>query len=291
MPVLQMNGAYHFDRVLSNVDCYSRKGNYNGKETLFVIWKNSTSWNISQCKDLANLVLDRTCVTFYYVTNSHESKPSLSWISSGPSYNPSPQVSIVNIGSSILSSNHSNNSFNSLLYENNDFKDFAIVYRNEEFKAYKSVLTATSLYFHRMLSNEWKEKYSCTIADLESVTAEHFKTFLEFLYLQSVKLVENDKVWSIYILCDYLEVLSAMKEKLIPVMVGYLNCQNVGKLLKIVNRTISPDCTITTFIPTILQEKFVSFVVESAHKLAMEGFPFHEIEPHLLQFIFSRTKQ
>jgi hypothetical protein len=74
-------------------------------------------------------------------------------------------------------------------------------------------------------------------------------------------------------------------------MIGHLNCHNAVKILKIVNRTILAEYTNTPFTPNELQGKFASFVIENPKKLAEEKFPFHEIEPQLLQFIFSRIKE
>jgi hypothetical protein len=186
--VAEVNGEYHFDRVIDNTDCYSRKGNYHGKEVTFGIWKHNSTWCISQCKNMTNPVTDPTCATFYYALNSNDSRPPLSWKTTWTAHYPIPQVSIVRVGSSILTKDHSRTSLTETvnsLYQNENFKDFTIVYQDEEIRAHKCILGATSLYFQRMFSNEWKEKNCCEIANLESVTVADFKIFLEFLYLQS----------------------------------------------------------------------------------------------------------
>jgi hypothetical protein len=154
--VPEVNGEYHFDRVIDSTDCYSRKGNYRGKEVTFGIWKQSSTWSISQCKDMKNPVTDPTCATFYYASNSNDSIPPLSWKSTSTAHDPIPQVSIVRVGSSILTKDHSITSIEETvnsLYRNENFKDFTIIYQNEEIPAHKCVLGATSLYFQRMFSN------------------------------------------------------------------------------------------------------------------------------------------
>jgi hypothetical protein len=114
-----------------------------------------------------------------------------------------------------------------------------------------------------MLSNEWKEKNSCKIVTLESVNVEDFKVFVEFLYEQSFKWMNSDHVWSVWNLCDYLEVLTSIKEKAIQVMVSSLNCQNAVKLLRIVNRTVLPELSITHVTPNVLPGKCSSLKIRS----------------------------
>jgi hypothetical protein len=79
---------------------------------------------------------------------------------------------------------------NVLLHENDYFKDFVIVYAGVQFKAHKNVLASTSLYFQKMLTNEWKEKETCAIDMISSVIAADFKAFLDFLYLGPSNLLE-----------------------------------------------------------------------------------------------------
>jgi hypothetical protein len=269
--VPEVNGEYHFDRVLYNADSYSRKGNYLGKEVNFGIWAYQGEWRIAKYgKNMADPAKDPTWVPFYSAHNSPESKLPSSWVTYRSSYKPSPQVSVVKRFQVSVSSAET---LNSLLLENDGFKDFRIVYQNAEFKAHKCVLAASSLYFQRMFSNEWKEKNFCEIAQLEYVTVEDFKVFVEFLYLQSFKSLSSNHVWSVWNICDYLEVLPSIKEKVIQMMVVSLNCQNVAKLLRIVNAL-----TVTTFSPNILQETFAWFVTENSNQLAVEEFPFHEID-------------
>jgi hypothetical protein len=99
--VPEVNGEYHFDRVLYNADCYSRKGNYQGKEVTFGIWRNSSTRFISLCKDMKNPCSDPTLVLFYSGAKS-EKLPPLSWCVYNSSYNPLPQVSTMKIDNSIL---------------------------------------------------------------------------------------------------------------------------------------------------------------------------------------------
>jgi hypothetical protein len=120
-------------------------------------------------------------------------------------------------------------------YLDDSLKDFTIFYDKAAFKVHSNFLSPTSLYFKRVFSGQWKESNSCTIDALPSVTANHFHYFLKYLYLKKLPPKHARAVWH---LCDYFEVLPALKEDVVRILLKDLTVTNASQFVPIVNKMI-----------------------------------------------------
>jgi hypothetical protein len=291
--VPEVNGEYRFDRTLHGAGCYSRTDLYKNKEVKFVVAKmgvHNLFWAI-YCTDENKDVTVRSTLFYYSYDEIIHNTPTKNY--NGES-RPAPQITFKTPqdDAPVLSSElgderaKENNTIDFILYNDDSLKDFTITYKGEVMKAHKIVLGSVSFYFQRMFSDSWKEKDSCELTDLENISAVEFRAFLEYIYTRPKKLLA-DHGWAIWDLCDYFDVLTSIQEQVSQVLSDSLTCQNIGKLMKILrhlSNTANPE-------NQQLQEKFASFIVENSVELADEGFPFHEIEPNLLNLIFKNNRK
>jgi hypothetical protein len=296
--VPEVNGEYRFDRTLNGAGCYSRTDLYNNNEVKFVVAKigrgTHTFWVIYCTDENKDVTVRNTSLYFSYDEIIYDTPTKKEYFQFNGVSRPAPHVTFktpqddATVLSSELGNERTkeNNTIDFILYNDDSLKDFTITYKGEVMKAHKIVLGSISFYFQRMFSHEWKEKDSCELTDLENISTAEFRAFLEYIYTRAKHLLA-DHGWAIWDLCDYFDVLTSIQEQVSQVLSDSLTCQNIGKLMKILrhlSNTASPE-------NQQLQEKFVSFVVENSVQLADEGFPFHEIEPYLLNLIFKNNRK
>jgi hypothetical protein len=135
----EVNGEYSFDRIHNDAECYSKKGKYNGKDYKFGIYKSGVQSNFTWfmiCAEENNFPISHTRI-FYAKPGRADDRTvpqSPPWGTQQYSNQPPPKVSVIRVASHPL---------NSLLYENDYFKDFIIVYAGVQFKAHKTVLASS----------------------------------------------------------------------------------------------------------------------------------------------------
>jgi hypothetical protein len=110
------------------------------------------------------------------------------------------------------------------LYLDDSFKDFTMSYGEATFRAHKCVLAASSMYFQRMFSNEWKESTLCSMAPLFELESAVFSAFLQFIYTRNHTLLGRYP-WQFWELCDYFEVLPSLKEQVISHLLNVLTVE------------------------------------------------------------------
>jgi hypothetical protein len=157
-----------------------------------------------------------------------------------------------------------------MLYMDDSCKDFTISYGETSFKAHKCVPSASSKYFQRIFSAEWKESTFCKILPLSYVDSTIFSVFLRFIYTKCSHLLLRYG-WEIWELCDYFGVLQTWKEQMISHLLNVLTIWTAAKFIPIVNKNAVED---GNHWQKEVQRKFVEFIINNSKGLSAVDFPF-----------------
>jgi hypothetical protein len=112
------------------------------------------------------------------------------------------------------------------------------------------------------------------------------------MYIKSPKLLRR-RVWSIWKLRDYFEVLPKIKcvTAVFQHLISKLSVETAGRYTALINQNsrLLAHEPASAFAKEI-QETFVKFVVSNFKPLATSGFHFGELEESVLNAIFQRVK-